>query len=253
MSSWHQQPILAFDLETTGVNPDAARIVTATLVEVGPEGVARVCEWLVNPGIEIPDGAAEIHGVTTEKARTEGQLAESAIFEITGQIGLWLHRGRPVIGMNLAYDFTVLDRECRRQRIDTLSRRMGEVGPLVDVFVLDKHCHKYRKGSRTLTALAEHYGVQLDDAHTSAGDSLAAARIAWKMAEQYPNELQVPLSTLHSRQRAWRFEQSQSLERYFRTKGGQPDAVVDPHWPLHPVPADWTPDLVDVEDQAAAS
>jgi DNA polymerase-3 subunit epsilon len=249
--AWHRGPLLAWDLETTGPNPDTARIVTATIIEIGREGIERTTEWLVNPGIPIPLGASEIHGITTERAVRDGQDPEPAVFEIMAQIGLWMGRGRPALAFNASYDFTVLDRECRRYRIDTLSRRMGDVAPVIDPYVIDKHVDRYRKGKRTVTAMAEHYGVTLDDAHTSSADALAAARIAFKQAERYPNEVQMSLPLLHTRQRAYRHEQCMSLQSFFRKT--DPTAVVDPHWPLHPLPADWTPDLVDVEDQAAAS
>lgn len=251
MTPWHREPMLAFDLETTGKDPNTARIVTATLVEVGREGVARTCEWLVDPGIEIPAGAAEIHGITTEHARAEGRDAEEAIYEITAQLGLWLGRGRPVVGMNLAYDFTVLDRECFRQGIDSLSRRLVDVEPLIDIFVLDKHCWTYRKGSRTLTALCETYEVTQDAAHTSAGDALAAARVAFKLAQAYPDDLQIPVKVLHSRQRAWCHEQCVSLQAHFRKT--DPTAVVNPEWPVQSLPPGWTPELVDLEPAQNAS
>jgi hypothetical protein len=157
--AWHRGPLLAWDLETTGPNPDTARIVTATIIEIGREGIERTTEWLVNPGIPIPLGASEIHGITTERAVRDGQDPEPAVFEIMAQIGLWMGRGRPALAFNASYDFTVLDRECRRYRIDTLSRRMGDVAPVIDPYVIDKHVDRYRKGKRTVTAMAEHYGA----------------------------------------------------------------------------------------------
>ena len=59
------RPFVGFDLETTSTDPFEARIVTAC---VAPEkGAAQ--RWLVDPGIEIPPGAAAIHGISTATAR----------------------------------------------------------------------------------------------------------------------------------------------------------------------------------------
>jgi DNA polymerase-3 subunit epsilon len=243
VNAWHRAPMLAFDLETSGPNPDTARPVTATLIELGREGIQRVSEWLINPRIPIPDGATAIHGITTERAVEDGRDAEEAAYEIHAQIGLWLGRGRPVVGFNLAYDFTVLDREARRHDFDTLDRRLGDgVTPVVDSHVIDKHLDRYRKGKRTLTVTAQHYGVRMEDAHASRGDALMAARVAYRLAETHP-QLQVDLADLHASQTVWRAEQAASLAEHF-AKQGKPEQVCG-DWPVQRLPIGWRPDLVD--------
>lgn len=243
---WHKAPMAAFDIESTGVNPDTARIVTATLIEITADG-AHVTEWLVDPGIPIPAGASAIHGITTQRAREEGQSPETAVFEITGRIALAMGRGTPLVGMNLAYDLTVLDRECRRQNVDTLDRRMAAVEPVIDVYVMDKQVDTYRKGKRNLTAMAEHYGVTLDDAHTSAADALAAARIAWKMADRYP-ELRIDPHSLHDLQVGWRRAQCASLQAYFERQG-KPQTV-NGDWPVQQLPQGWTAGQLDAVESS---
>ena len=59
-----------FDLETTGVDVTTDRIVTAHVGLLGPDGVAlRSQSWLADPGVEIPEGATAVHGITTAHAR----------------------------------------------------------------------------------------------------------------------------------------------------------------------------------------
>lgn len=243
MTAWHRGPMLAFDLETTGPHPDTARIVTATVIVIEPGCEPGVSEWLIAPDIPIPAGATAIHGVTNEHAHASGMYPEPGIYEITARLGLALGRGIPIVGMNLAYDMTVLDRECRRHQIDTLDRRL-ENGPrpLVDIFVLDKQVDTYRKGKRTLTAMAETYGIPLTDAHNAASDALASVRIAWRMAEKYP-ELQLDLDELHALQVRWRRAQSASLQAYFDRQGKH--ETVNGDWPVQQLPIDWTPQLLD--------
>lgn len=249
MTAWHREPMLAFDLETTGPHPDTARIVTAVLIALVPGHEPHVTEWLVNPGVPIPACATAIHGITTERARDDGQPSETAVFEITGRIALALGRGIPLVGMNLAYDLTVLDREARRHHIDTLSRRLDEVAPVIDIYVLDKQVDKYRKGKRTLSAMCDTYDVTHGGAHDAASDALAAARIAHRMAEQYPG-LQVTPESLHDMQTGWRYEQSASLQAYFRKT--DPTAVVNGDWPIQQLPDGWTPELVDEPEEIPA-
>lgn len=241
MTAWHREPMLAFDVESTGQNPDTARIVSAVLVALVPGRAPHVTEWLVDPGVPIPAGASAIHGITTERAREEGQNPETAIFEITGRIGLALGKGIPLVGMNICYDLTVLDRECRRHNIDTLDSRLDAVEPVIDIFVLDKHV-SYRKGKRTLTALADHYRVPLTQAHNAAADAIAAARVAFALAEQYQG-LQIAPKSLHDLEVGWRRAQCESLAAYF-VKQGKPQTV-NGDWPVQQLPTGWTPQQVD--------
>ena len=76
MTTWNTLPRAAFDLETTGRNSRAARIVTASVTVVDHQGdVITEHEWLADPGVEIPTEASDVHGVTTEQARREGRPA----------------------------------------------------------------------------------------------------------------------------------------------------------------------------------
>lgn len=65
MPCWFEGPLAAFDTETTGVDVEDDRIVSAALVvQDAAGGRPRTTRWLVNPGIPVPAGATEIHGLT---------------------------------------------------------------------------------------------------------------------------------------------------------------------------------------------
>jgi DNA polymerase III epsilon subunit-like protein len=70
--TWWNGRMAAFDLETTAANPEEARIVAAAVVLVGAGAETDSTTWLADPGIEIPEEAAEVHGITTERAQAEG-------------------------------------------------------------------------------------------------------------------------------------------------------------------------------------
>lgn len=228
-SSWTDGPRACFDLETTGRDPQQARIVTASVVLVSPSGdVLREWEWLADPEVEIPEEAAAVHGVSTERARAEGRPAAEVTAELDDVLaGLWDH-GVPVLAFNAAYDLTVLARENERHGLTAPAPL-----PVLDPFVLNKQVHRYRRGKRTLGALCEEYGVVLDAAHTSAADALATERLATALATRFA-ELRQPAARLHEQQIGWAAEQAASLQEYFRRK--DPAAVVDGTWPVHPRP-----------------
>lgn len=249
MTAWHKGRLLAWDLETSAADPNHARIVTATAIELGPDG-KKVHEWLVDPQVEIPADAAAIHGITTARAREDGMDAAQAVFEITGMLALAMHRGIPVVTFNGSYDATVLDRECRRHNVDTWERR-GTPLLMVDAHVADKHCDPYRRGKRTLGVTCEHYGIDLGHAHESTADALGAARLAYALAERHPEQLQIPLPELHALQAGWRAEQAASLQRYFRKS--DPAAVVNGEWPVQSLPAGWNPAAHPIHEQERAA
>ena len=83
--SWHSGLIYAYDCETTGIDVETDRIVTATLVKIdGSEVESR--EWLINPGVEIPDEATAVHGVTTLHARACGDDPAVACAQILTEL-----------------------------------------------------------------------------------------------------------------------------------------------------------------------
>lgn len=233
--SWHQRRLAAFDLETTGIDSESDRIVTAAVSVVGDERPSVFHAWLLDPGIPIPPGASAVHGITTERARAEGRPPREAIEEIVALLAEQLLQGVPVVAFNARFDLTCLDREARRNGIAPLLDRVGPEGLLVvDPYVLDKQLDRFRKGKRTLGAVCAHYNVPLDDAHDSHADALAAARVAWRLGQAFEELRDVDLRTLHDRQVAWAAEQAASFEDWLRRNGR--DERIERAWPVVPLP-----------------
>lgn len=233
--SWHQASIVAFDTETTGVDPTEARIVTATLVTIDPPARITEKQWLLDPGVDIPDEATAIHGVTTETARAEGVPAAAGVKEIAQTVSLIVRAGVPLIGFNVCYDLTVLDHELARHGLPSLEEFCGRpVAPVIDPLVIDRAVDRYRRGKRTLPAACEHYRVKLDGAHDASFDAIAAARLAWRLATAYPKQVgDVDPMELHALQVGWHAAWAANFQAHLRSKG-DPDAVIDGTWPLRP-------------------
>lgn len=234
MTGWHERILVSFDCETTGVDVETARIVTAAVVTINPiAGSVDTTEWLANPGVDIPNEAAAVHGITTEMARAEGRPADEVVGEIAGALYAgWRGAGATVVVYNASYDLSLLDRELLRHGYGGL-----ELGPVVDPLCCDKRYDRYRKGSRKLVDVARHYGIELSelDAHGAAADALAAARVAWKLARKYPQLGAMTHQELWDAQVAWYREQAIGLAEHFRRQGK--DEHVPTEWPIRPVPA----------------
>lgn len=231
LNPWHKGVVCAFDTESTGVDPTTARIVTACLLEIHPGGKIRERQWLVNPGVAIPDGAAAIHGVTTEKAQAEGRDPVDVLVELMDSLTAIWQAGWPVVGHNLGgYDLTLLEHELDRHGLGNLAV-FGGPGMVVDTLCIDKALRKRvsGKGARKLDACATAYKVTLDQAHDAKFDAVAAARIAWRMCEVYPEQLQVDLHELMERQ-AWTHQTwAEEFGAYLKTQGKVDD--IERAWP----------------------
>ncbi|GAB2946688.1 3'-5' exonuclease [Streptomyces pseudoechinosporeus] len=235
MTCWYEGPLAAFDTETTGVNVETDRIVSAAVVvQDASGGRPRVSRWLVNPGVPVPEGATAVHGLTEDHLQRNGRWPSPVMDEIVRELAEQSAAGRPLVVMNAPFDLTLLDRELRRHRASSL-HHWFETVPLrvLDPRVLDKHLDRYRKGRRTLTDLCAHYDVELTGAHDAAADALAAMDVVRAVGRRFAARLErLSPAELHTLQAVWHAAQARGLEAWFARSGTE--EAVDPAWPLRP-------------------
>jgi DNA polymerase-3 subunit epsilon len=213
--SWARGRLLGFDTETTGVDVETDRVVSAALIEVTPGRDPVIRTWLIDPGVEIPEAAIAVHGISTERARQTGRRPAEALSEIYETLTrLWTPEV-PLITFNGAYDLSIMDREGLRHLaagLDITDRYM------VDGLIIDREVDRYRKGSRKLDAVCRCYGVVLGAAaHHADADTLAAMRLAWKIAARYPAQVgNVALPELHANQRQWHRQWGARMAQWLR-------------------------------------
>src|SRR5690606_32132505 len=118
MQSWVTGPFLGFDTETTGVDPRTDRIVSAALVMRDARGT-RQRTWLVDPGVEIPQPASAVHGITTDHVRAEGLPPHQALEEIAAELTRATAAGVPVVVYNACFDIRLLEHELTRWGLPT--------------------------------------------------------------------------------------------------------------------------------------
>lgn len=262
-------PFIVFDLETTGLNTDEDRIVSSCVALIpkdmgdGNGRPPKVFSRIVNPGVEVPEASSAIHGLTTAYVREHGVEPTVAIQEATGLLRLAVERGLPIVGMNLRFDLTFLDRECRRYGIRPVAERPEDLRPVIDILVIDKAADPFRKGKRRLENQCEHWGIVLEGAHDSTADALATGRVLFKMGRgpipRAPSErpyktpqvdlTAMKLGELHDAQVEWAAYQAKSLATHFRrlaSMAADPAEADElrrkadgcrPEWPFIPRPA----------------
>ncbi|MEN8966254.1 MAG: exonuclease domain-containing protein [Polaribacter sp.] len=167
-----EKPIVFFDLETTGVNIATDRIVEIAILKVFPNGNKESKTWLVNPEIEIPQGATDVHGITNEKVVTEPTFKELAP-AINKMI-----EGCDLAGFNSnRFDIPLLAEELMRAGIDfDMKNRKA-----IDVQVIF-----HKKEQRTLSAGYQFYcGKELEGAHGAEADTNATYEILLAQLDKY--------------------------------------------------------------------
>lgn len=167
-----KQPIVFFDLETTGVNIAKDRIVEISILKVFPNGNKESKTWLVNPEMEIPAESTAVHGITNEKVVTEPTFKELAA-KVNKMIA-----GCDLAGFNSnRFDIPLLAEELMRVGIDfDMNNRKA-----IDVQVIF-----HKKEQRTLGAGYQFYcGKELEGAHGAEADTNATYEILLAQVDKY--------------------------------------------------------------------
>lgn len=167
-----EKPIVFFDLETTGVNIGKDRIVEISILKVFPNGNKESRTWLVNPEVEIPKEASEIHGITNEKVVTEPTFKELA----------------PKIS-KLIYDCDLAGFNSNRFDIPLLAEELMRAGidfSMKDRKAIDVQVIFHKKEQRTLSAGYQFYcGKELEGAHGAEADTNATFEILLAQLDKY--------------------------------------------------------------------
>ena len=177
-----KNPIVFFDLETTGVDTSRDRIVEISTVKVFPNGDKEVKTRRLNPEMHIPEEATAVHGITDEDVANEPPFRA-----IAKSLAAYLE-GCDFGGFNSnKFDVPVLMEEFLRAgvNVDFKNRKFIDVQ---NIF------HKMEQ--RTLEAAYRFYcDKTLENAHSAEADTVATYEVLMAQLDRYP-ELQNDVSYL---------------------------------------------------------
>ncbi len=167
-----RNPLVFFDLETTGINIVKDRIIEISFVKVHPNGKEETKTRRINPGMPIPPESTAIHGISDEDVKdcpTFKEIAKSLASQI---------EGCDLAGFNSnRFDIPMLVEEFLRAGVDIdLNKRK-----FVDVQTI---FHKMEQ--RTLSAAYKFYcDKTLENAHTAEADTIATYEILKAQLDRY--------------------------------------------------------------------
>ena len=178
-----KNPLVFFDLETTGTNINSDRIVEICYLKVYPNGNEEAKTLRINPEMHIPEASSAVHGIYDEDVvdcPTFKDVAKNIASDI---------EGCDLAGFNSnRFDIPVLAEEFLRAGVDIdLMKRK-----FVDVQVI---YHKLEQ--RTLSAAYKFYCEKnLEDAHTAEADTRATYEVLKAQLDRYEDVLENDINFL---------------------------------------------------------
>ena len=172
-----KNPLVFFDLETTGTNINSDRIVEICYLKVYPNGNEESKTMRINPEMHIPEASSAVHGIY------DADVADCPTFrEVAKNIANDIE-GCDLAGFNSnRFDIPLLAEEFLRVGvdIDMMKRKF------IDVQVI---FHKLEQ--RTLSAAYKFYcDKNLEDAHTAEADTRATYEVLKAQLDRYPDVLE---------------------------------------------------------------
>jgi DNA polymerase-3 subunit epsilon len=172
MSLSLKRPLVVIDLETTGTNVGADRIVEIALLKIHQNGTKESKRYLVHPTIPIPEAVTKIHGIGDHHVKDQPKFTE-----IAGEIHAFIG-GCDFAGYNSnKFDIPMLIEEFTRAGVhfDITACKLIDVQ---NIF------HKMEQ--RTLSAAYKFYcNKDLEGAHTAEADTNATYEVLVAQLEKY--------------------------------------------------------------------
>lgn len=232
-------PIMGFDTETTGVDVHSAntRVVScAMIMQHRKDDEYKTLEWVMNPEMDVPTGASDIHGITTEIAVATGMDYRTGLQQIANTMKYVIMNSIPTTAYNGSFDASLLRNEFLRWSID-FDDNLWDNLLMIDPFVMDKQLAPFRKGKRTLGVVSKIYGYNLDNAHNATADVEATIHIARQIINKFVESVEKKYDTkvsgfeeLMAIQTEFYKSQMLGLEAHFRKT--DPSKTLNKSWPF---------------------
>ena len=167
-----KRPLAFFDLETTGTNIGADRIVEISVIKLNSDGGEEVMTWRINPGIPIPLESSIVHGIYDEHIQDEKRFHElgESIAAFIGDSDLAGYNSNK-------FDIPMLMEEFLRA---------GVFFDLENRFFVDVQNIFHQMEQRTLKAAYKFYCEKdIINAHSAEADTRATMEVLLAQVERY--------------------------------------------------------------------
>jgi len=163
---------IAFDTETTGLDPASGRIVEIGAVKFDRRGVIARYNVLINPEMPMPEEAGKVNGITDEMLKDKPLIADvfPDFFDFIGTGVLVAH--------NAPFDINYVNAELKRAGKPPLSNKV------VDTRIFAKEVFP-GLSSYALQDLAVQFGITALEAHRAEDDARVCMELFEKILSRF--------------------------------------------------------------------
>ena len=176
---WSEAALAILDLETTGLDPLHDRILEIGVIWCEGGVVSARHNWLVNPGIPVPEAARAVHGISDEDLASAPLLVE-VVEEVAAAL-----KNRVLVAYNASFDRSFLFAERDRLGLTALATVLREEVIWIDPLVWAREIHKMER-SKKLGDVAQRLGIEIKQLHRACDDAEMTAQVLLAMAKDLP-------------------------------------------------------------------
>jgi DNA polymerase-3 subunit epsilon len=195
---WHKRPFFALDVETTGLDAAANRVIEIALIPFNMPELTSFSS-LISVGESLPKEITSITGIDDDMLKDQPAFAELA-----DKIINLVKKADFLVAYNAKFDKPFVESELAR-----VKKILPDL-PWVDPYVFVCELDRFKRGKK-LKDSAVRWGVKLTNAHRAAGDALAAGELMLKIGEKIDPYL---LTELIKQQTLWQWQNAHATAEY---------------------------------------
>ena len=180
---WAEERFVVIDFETTGLSPEQDRVIEVGIACFERGELTALKNWLVNPGIPVPEQARAVHNIGDEELKGAPSI-EQVLPELQPLID-----GHLPVAYHALFDRAFLHAELRRAGValdgEDAPPAFASAVSWIDPLVWVRELHK-DEGKHRLTDVCGRLGIALDSAHRAASDAEASGRVLLALAPRLP-------------------------------------------------------------------
>ena len=158
--------LIAFDLETTGLDPASAEIIEIGMARFRDGEIVEQFQSLVKPSVPIPSDITHLTGIHQEDVE-DAPAIDALLPRLREFFG-----DAPIVAHNASFDVSFMNKH-----------HLLESNPAIDTFefsaIILPSAPRY-----SLSSLANHMGIALTGAHRAFNDAVATGHLYWKLWEK---------------------------------------------------------------------
>ncbi|USJ87570.1 type I-E CRISPR-associated endoribonuclease Cas2e [Lactiplantibacillus pentosus] len=163
------EPIVAVDIETTGLNPTKDVIISVAAVKGTDNGQVTEFGRLIKIDRPLPENIIALTGITDEMLKSQGVPIDTALSELKGFIG-----NDMIVGYNFHFDDVFLKQAFEKINMERLTSRITDLMPIV------KRTNLFLESYR-LSAVLEAYQIVNPRPHNALKDASSTLKLARRL------------------------------------------------------------------------